>query len=129
MGSKRQAESSKEVIAAQKQVERWRTTRKKAGRMPEELWDLAVELSKVYGLNPIARALGLDYYSLKRRRVAADSFSQSAPAFVEVDMTTSGGSKGCVLEFEERRGAKLTVRLDGTVDVIALVESFWKRRR
>jgi hypothetical protein len=31
------------------------------------LWAAAVELAREYGVNKTARALGLDYYSLKRR--------------------------------------------------------------
>jgi len=97
--------------------------------MPEELWDLAVRLAQVHGLNPIARALVLDYYSLKKRLDTAGNAPESTPEFVEVDVASAGGSTECVLEFEERRGAKLTVRLRGSVDVVALLESFWKRRR
>lgn len=129
MGSKRRAEPSREILAVRRQVERWRRTRPRSGRMPEELWELAVGLAGVHGVNPIARALGLDYYSLKKRLVAAGESSQSSPAFVELDVASAGSSTECVLEFEERRGSKLTVRLRGSVDVAAILESFWKRRR
>lgn len=130
MGSKGRAEPSREINAARSQVEGWRRTRQKAGRMPEELWDLAVGLARVHGVNPIARALALDYYSLKKRLDAAVVVPRSAPTFVEVDLASTGGSTECVLEFEERKRGKMTIRLRGTngVDIAALAAAFWKRR-
>jgi len=50
-----------------RRLERWRRTRRGRDRIPEELWGLAVAAVGTYGLNKTARALGLDYYSLKRR--------------------------------------------------------------
>ena len=48
-------------------LERWRKTRKRCSSIPDGLWAAAVELARQYGVNKTARALGLDYYSLKRR--------------------------------------------------------------
>jgi len=36
-------------------------------RMPEALWKAAARLARAHGLSPVAKALGLDYYSLKKR--------------------------------------------------------------
>jgi len=47
--------------------ERWRKTRKRCSSIPDALWAAAVELARQYGVNKAARALGLNYYSLKRR--------------------------------------------------------------
>ncbi len=41
----------------------WRQHRRTRGRIPDTLWALAVRLVKRHGLNPTARALGVDYYS------------------------------------------------------------------
>jgi hypothetical protein len=48
-------------------VERWREQEVCRWRMPEELWDAAVSLARTHGVGPIARALRLDYGSLKKR--------------------------------------------------------------
>jgi len=111
--------------------------------MPEDLWQVAVLLTRKHGLNPVARALNLDYYSLKRRskpsggkRVRASQGGSrnhqkesSPPAFVEVGLTSPQIPPECVLELVGPRGVKMTVRLRGAVDVVALVEAFWRRRR
>ena len=48
-------------------VERWRDQGVNRWRMPEELWGDAVSLARSHGIAPIARALRLDYGSLKKR--------------------------------------------------------------
>ena len=91
-----------------------------------------------YGLNPTSRALGLDYYSLKKR-VEADGSGgvpdrrdevQSAAGrskFIELAPVASACSPECILELEHPGGAKMRVRLMGmqAPDLAALSRSFW----
>src|SRR6266511_1879186 len=96
------------VPELRERIDLWRRTRPKPGRMPEELWSAAGKSARKHGLNPIASALRLDYYSLKER---ADGVVQGRgpkaggikPAFVEV--RPAGAPSGCVLEIEEPGGA------------------------
>ena len=53
--------------------ETWREVRKKLSRIPEELWQAAVELSSDYSLNKISLALTLDYSVLKERILSVKS--------------------------------------------------------
>jgi hypothetical protein len=57
-------------------MEAWRNDPKKSRRIPQELWQAAVELSKEYSINQISKALRLSYTDLKKRvgrsRYAAD---------------------------------------------------------
>jgi hypothetical protein len=45
----------------------WRRKRKPRTRIPGPLWAAAVKMVGKYGLHRTARALRVDYYSLKRR--------------------------------------------------------------
>jgi hypothetical protein len=150
------AEVARDVPVALKRargrLERWRRTRRGRARIPEELWGLAVEAVSTYGLNKTARALGLDYYSLKQRvESAADDLGGPAkrrgpqaplvarpvevtPRFVELASgvaelvpARSSGAPACVLEFERAGGAKLRVQLQSVAvaDLVALGRSFW----
>lgn len=122
------------VLAVRERVDDWRKSRPRPGPMPEALWRAAVRLARTQGVNPIARALRLDYYSLKRRLAAGHSpkVSKAGPeaGFVELDLSQAVAAPQYVVELVDRGGAKLTVRLSGRepVDILALSEAFWKRR-
>jgi len=133
------------VKRIQRRLERWRRTRRGRDRIPEELWGLAVQAVSSYGLNKTARALGLDYYSLKRRVAAAGGpngglakgrseglfhtarFVELASGVAELAPACSGGVPECLLEFERVGGAKLRVQLKrvAVADLVALGRSFW----
>jgi hypothetical protein len=139
----------------QQRLERWRRARRGRDRIPEELWGLAVEAVGTCGLNKTARALGLDYYSLKKRVESAADASRGpaqrrgpkaprvarpaevAPRFVELASgvaelapVRSRGAPICVLVFERAGGAKLRVQLPSVAvaDLVALGRSFWSAR-
>jgi hypothetical protein len=74
-----------------------------------------------------AAALGLDYYSLRRRTATAAAQAQSSnPAFVELPSSILVG-KECRLELDNGAGATMRVHLVGydAADVEALSRSFW----
>lgn len=131
-----------------RRLERWRRTGRGHARIPEVPWAAAVQAADRYGLNPTARALRLDYYSLKNRveaagvcrvageKVAAPSISdrlavpahgQAMAPFVELAPSAAGSAGECILELEEPGGAKRRVHLKGsaTVDLTSLSQSFW----
>ena len=112
---------------AQREFEQWRQRRRPRARIPEELWREAAELACAHGVNRTARALRLDYYSLKKRAAAAARSGQRGPEFVEL---LAGGMAAprseCVIEVEDPRGAKMRIRLQGgdLPDVAALLGVF-----
>jgi len=54
-----------------RRITRWRETRTHRGApMPAPLWTAAIALARQHGLYTTARALHLDYGSLKKRRDA-----------------------------------------------------------
>ncbi len=71
-----------------RRFDRWRETRNGRSRIPDALWVAAVKAAGRHGLNPTARALRLDYYSLKKR---VEAFPREFPGRTA---GTRGGSDG-----------------------------------
>ena len=117
--------------STRRRFERWRVTHRSRSRIPEALWTSAVRAATRYGLNLAARALRLDYYSLKKRVEAAASCGGSDPqdvaTFVELPPSVPAGSSECSLELEHPGGAKMRVHIKGmpAPDLAALSRSFW----
>ena len=116
-------------------LERWRKTRKRCSSIPAALWAAAVELARQYGVNKTARALRLDYYSLKRRLESGTHPGLHEPKggapFIELVTPLGNSSPECIVELEHRRGAKMKIHLKGRVelDLVALSGLFWSAAR
>jgi hypothetical protein len=95
----------------QRRFEDFRSRQSGRTKLPESLWQAAVELAQQYGLHPVAHPLRLDYMGLKKRlgEVPAQSREAAGPAFVEVVAAQPAMLEGCVIEFESARGAKMRV--------------------
>ena len=110
----------------------WRETRKVRSRIPESLWTSAVKMARAYGINRTARALRVDYYSLKERVESEASSSgvskkNTSSTFVELAVPAIASTCECLLELEDVAGAKMRVHLKGVEvpDLAALSRSFW----
>ena len=129
----------------QRRFDAWRSTGRKGRRIPEELWTSAIGLARDYGIARVARTLGLDYVSVKRRcdsshppqaktsptEVGIHSASPDAgAAFVELAVEPIARLPQCVVEFEGVRG-KFTLRVGGynAVDIVALAEALSRPER
>ena len=114
-----------------RQFEGWRGTRKVRSRIPDSLWAVAVKVASTYGIHRTARALRVDYYSLKKRvegtPAATASKEPAGAAFLELPPPTWPGCGECTLELENASGAKMRVHLKGFAapDLAALSRSFW----
>ncbi len=134
MGS-RHRPSSTQPRSVRARIERWRATRTKRSPMPEPLWDAAVELAQAEGIYPIARALAVNYQTLKCRVAMASNGNSRTPAgFVELTPMPANGSVSrgeLVLELSSGDGATLTIRLpsEHEFDVERLAEAFLRRGR
>jgi len=130
--AKKVASIHSDLTAACKRFEEWRTTRPHRGRIPDELWELATSLAERHGSYRVSKTLRLNYQDLKRRAVSVrSSFPQQKPtsSFVELDLSRSFTPSQCLIELEESKGSKMTIRLMGSseVDVIALSNAFFGR--
>ena len=112
------------------QIEQWRGTRAHRTAMPEDLWQSAAAVARVHGLHLVARALHLDYYSLKRRlEVNGGNSPDAQPAFIEVGVCPAAAKSGSgefVVEMERADGARMRVRLSDDEALVRLSESFWR---
>ena len=112
-------------------LERWRQGRKRGDRIPATLWVEAAELASRYGVNRTARALGLDYYHVKKRvKTSSRTGPRKSAAdvrFEELPASAFAAPLECVIQFENKRGARLRIEWRGSTapDVAALGRDFW----
>jgi hypothetical protein len=93
-----------------------------------------VKVAGRYGIHRTAKALSVDYYSLKKRVEQEVAAAPAGPeeggvaTFLELARPMSAGSCECTLELEDADGAKMRVHLKGveSPDLAALSRSFWQ---
>jgi len=93
----------------QRQLEQFRSTHPQRTKLPESLWQAAVELARQYGVYPVAHHLRLDYVRLKKRLGGAPH-PRRQPAFVELIAPQAAALEECVIELESPRGAKMRIQ-------------------
>jgi hypothetical protein len=101
--------------------------------MPEPLWEAAVDLARTHGVNPVARALGLDFYGLKDRlQRSGNPVPRRQQTFVEVAVEGAGPvgsvSPMIVVEMVRADGGRMRVELASAEVLLRLSETFWVRR-
>ena len=120
-------ELPKDLEQGRHQFQAWRERRQGDRRIPQPLWDLAVRLVSRHGLSRTATALGLDYYSLKKRVEASGQPPPApGPTFVELPAPLVV-SKQALFELDNGAGATMRVQLLGydAADIEALARRFW----
>ena len=55
------------IAQLQRQLDQFRSTQPRRTKLPESLWQAAVELARQHGVYPVAHPLRLDYMGLKKR--------------------------------------------------------------
>jgi hypothetical protein len=142
---KRANEATTEQLKALcRRVEHWRAHREGRSRVPEDLWDAAVEVARVEGVHATSKALRFNYYGIKDRLVLADStaLTRRKPdrdtTFVEVQMPSvpslvprESADDRTVVELVGTGGARMRIDIAGAsgVDVVALAHAFWSSER
>ena len=110
-------------LRAQRKFGQWRERRRPRTPIPAELWREATELACAHGINRTAKALRLDYYSLKKRATAAARTIEPASEFVEILPGAMPAPRPqCTIEVEEAGGVKMRICLEGPdlPDILAL---------
>jgi hypothetical protein len=125
------SDSSKQIDHLQKRFDAWRKFRKPRTRIPKRLWESAVQVAGQCGLNRTAKTLHLDYYALKKRLDASSAGRGPAPSFIELSPVAAGSTSECVIELENRNGAKMRIHIKGvgTPDLSALSSAFWRSKQ
>lgn len=111
------------------QLDQWRKA-KETRRIPERLWSAATELAAEYGVHRTARALRLNYYSLKERLDAKGDPLVTSPVFVDVEPSGGGAVEGVgegVAELADANGAMLRIEWRGasSPDLAAVTTAFF----
>jgi hypothetical protein len=100
------------VAQLQRELEQFRSAQPGRTKLPESLWQAAVELARQHGVYPVAHPLRLDYTRLKERLGGSPTVGRKAtkPAFVELVGPSRAQSEECVIEFESSGGSKMRIQ-------------------
>lgn len=133
--TRRRDGNSADLAQAVARLDQWRRSTSSRGRIPDPLWNLAVDLAREYGLSRTATALKLGYYDLKKRVAERAVLAPPAPrgmaadAFVELNPAALAMPCQCTIEFEKPCGSRLRIELKGSMpDLEVLSRSFWESR-
>ena len=101
----------------QRQLDQFRSTQSQRTKLPESLWQAAVELARQYGVYSVAHPLRLDYTRLKKRLGGDPRLGRKAtqPAFVELIAPNRAQIEECVIELESSGGSKMRIQWKTTV--------------
>ena len=104
------------IVQLQRRLDEFRSTRPHRTKLPETLWQAAVELARQHGVYPVAQPLRLDYMGLKKRlgEVTSSKKKTTKPAFVELIATHPAAVSECVIEFESSIGSKIRIQWKGS---------------
>jgi len=105
------------IVQLQRELEQYRGSHAHRTRLPETLWQSAVELARQHGLYSVAHPLRLDYVQLKKRLggVVKAPRKAAVPAFVELIGAHAAASE-CMIEFESSLGGKMRIQWRGAAD-------------
>ncbi|MFL6414544.1 MAG: hypothetical protein ACJ74Y_02600 [Bryobacteraceae bacterium] len=100
------------IAQLQRQLDQFRSTQPRRTKLPEPLWQAAVELARQHGLYPVAHPLRLDYMGLKKRLGGVSTRRRKAttPAFVELIGPNRAQLEECVIDFESSGGSKMRIQ-------------------
>jgi hypothetical protein len=99
------------IAQLQRQLDQYRSTQTRRGKLPESLWQAATELARRHGVHAVAHPLRLDYMRLKERLsgIAESQKKPSAMAFLEL-ASPPAKLEEWVVEFESPRGGKMRIQ-------------------
>ncbi len=100
------------VEQLKRELEQFRSTQSARTKLPESLWQAAVELARQHGVHAVAHPLRLDYTRLKQRLGGVPSLRKKAPkpTFVELVAPPPATLEECIIEFESSRGGKVRIQ-------------------
>lgn len=122
------------LLEAQQRFAEWRSQKKKPREaIPQELWNVAVELTKIHSQSKVAKALGLNNSALSSKRKqqptssAVRSSSPTKPNFIEVSSSPHRTRMICTrIEIERCDGHRLRLfsSPDHPFGVLEVIEHF-----
>lgn len=109
MNNKRTGPIPEPIMQLRGRLDQFRSTQPGRAKLPEALWEAAVELARQHGVYAVAHPLRLDYMGLKKRLggEARPGGKASQPAFVELTAAHAAPVEECVIESESSSGSKM----------------------
>jgi hypothetical protein len=103
------------ITQLQRRLEEFRSAQPTRTKLPESLWEAAVELARQHGIYAVAHPLRLDYTRLKQRLggIPSQSRKPEPPAFVELLGSRAASLPEFVIEFESASGGKMRIQWKG----------------
>jgi hypothetical protein len=97
------------IAQLQLQLDQIRSTQPRGKKLPDSVWQAAVELAREHGVYSVVHHLRLHYAGLKKRLggVSHRRRKTRKPTFVELFAQPSGMQGECLIEFESLRGSKV----------------------
>jgi hypothetical protein len=121
------------IAQLQRRFDEFRSSRPHRAKLPEALWESAVELARQHGLYSVAHPLRLDYVQLKKRLGGVSDVRKKAakPTFVELVAAHPATMSECVVEFESSTGSKMRIQWKGssTPDWASLLRAWREAER
>jgi hypothetical protein len=119
MNRKNTAPIPEAIAQLQRELDQFRSAQPARTKLPESVWQAAVELARHHGIYTVAHPLRLDYTRLKQRLNGIPSPSRKLqppkPAFVELIGDGTAALPECVIEFESARGGKMRIQWKAVV--------------
>src|ERR1700686_1506396 len=95
-------------------------------RLPEPIWEAAVEMAQRHGLHCTTKALRMDYMRLQKRlRAGTQPPRSTPPAFLELLASATTAAVECVVELESA-GDKMRVTMKGAAMDWASLLHAWR---
>jgi hypothetical protein len=115
--SRKSAPVPESIAQLQRQLDQFRSTQSARTKLPESLWQTAVELARQHGVYSVAHALRLDYMRLKKRLGGSPSPTRRSTkaAFIELIAPHPAMLEECVIEFESSSGGKMRIQWKAAV--------------
>jgi hypothetical protein len=102
-----------DLLQLKQRLEEWRLAHPPRTRLPEAIWEAAVEMAQRHGLHCTTKALRMDYTKLKKRLLPAAQSPRPVPsAFLEMVASATTGRVEYVVELESP-GGRIRVALKG----------------
>jgi hypothetical protein len=132
------------LASARRRFETWRRGRSRGSRIPEELWEAAVQAAREQGISKTSQKLHLDYYALHRRvkkatrtaprkprrgRKPAPPAEEQAVEFLELPQRVLSAGPVAIVELGDQTTRRLRVELRGmdAGGVASVARALWER--
>src|ERR1700693_3473811 len=100
------------IAQLQRQLDQIRSTQPRGKKLPDSVWQAAVELAREHRVYSVAHPLRLDYAGLETRIGGLPDRREKPrkPAFVELIAPPSAMLRECLIEFESLHGGKVRIQ-------------------